>query len=67
MVGDAVPLLAQIIGVVDVFDALTTDRSYHTAIAPATALAVLAEEVQRGWRRPDLVATLGRTVTEPHD
>lgn len=63
LVGDAIPLLAQIIGVVDVFDALTVDRPYHTAIDPATALAVLAEEVTRGWRRPDLVDTLGRTVT----
>jgi putative two-component system response regulator len=62
LAGDAIPLLAQIIGVVDVFDALTTDRPYHSAIAPAAALAVLADEVTRGWRRPDLVETLGRTV-----
>ena len=28
-----VPLLAQIVGIVDVFDALTTDRPYHTAVS----------------------------------
>jgi putative two-component system response regulator len=55
LVGDAIPLLAQIIGIVDVYDALTTTRPYHQAVSSAEALAVLATEVQRGWRRADLV------------
>jgi len=55
--GDAVPLLAQIIGIVDVYDAITTDRPYRAAQTPDTAIAALRDEVDRGWRRRDLVET----------
>jgi putative two-component system response regulator len=53
--GDAVPLLAQIIGMVDVFDALTTDRPYRPALSVDTACAHLREDVRRGRRRADLL------------
>jgi putative two-component system response regulator len=53
--GNAIPLLAQIIGIVDVYDALTTTRSYRTALPPETAFAELRKEVALGWRRADLV------------
>lgn len=53
--GDEIPLLAQIIGIVDVYDAITTTRPYRSARSPEEALAALAEEVDRGWRRADLV------------
>ena len=59
---DAVPLLAQIIGVVDVFDALTTDRSYHRAVSSEAAFAILREEVTRGWRSADLVDAFARSL-----
>jgi putative two-component system response regulator len=59
--GDAIPLLAQIIGIVDVYDALTTDRSYHRAVTPAAALAELLKGVERGWYRRDLVDALAAT------
>lgn len=55
LAGDAIPLLAQIIGIVDVYDAMTTDRPYRTAMTPEEALAELHHEVERGWRRADLV------------
>jgi len=50
-----VPLLAQIIGIVDVFDALTSDRPYHTAVPPDYALDVVADEASKGWRDRSLV------------
>ena len=53
--GDAVPLLAQITSVVDVYDALTTDRPYRRALPQARAFAVLRDEATRGWKRPALV------------
>ena len=53
--GDEIPLLAQIIGVVDVYDAMTTNRPYRTARSSEDALDALALEVRRGWRRSDLV------------
>ena len=53
--GDDIPLLAQIMGVVDVYDALTTDRPYRPAMTPADACETLQREADRGWRRLDLV------------
>ena len=53
--GDAVPLLAQITGIVDVFDALTTSRPYKRAFPVEQAYAELAGEAARGWRDTDLV------------
>jgi putative two-component system response regulator len=52
---DDIPLLAQIIGLVDVFDAVTTQRPYQAARTVDQAISVLDEQVERGWRRPDLV------------
>jgi len=40
--GDEVPLSAQIVGIVDVYDALTTTRPYRPAFPPEAALATMA-------------------------
>ena len=53
--GEDIPLLAQIMSVVDVYDALTTDRPYRPAMSAADACAELEHEADRGWRRADLV------------
>jgi putative two-component system response regulator len=55
--GDSTPLLAQIMGIVDVFDALTSDRPYRPALPAERAAEELQSEVARGWRRRDLVST----------
>jgi putative two-component system response regulator len=55
LAGEEIPLLAQIMGVVDVYDALTTDRPYRPAMATEDACATLEQEAKRGWRRADLV------------
>jgi putative nucleotidyltransferase with HDIG domain len=51
--GDEVPLHAQIIGIADVFDALTTTRSYREAMSTDTAI----DEIERcrHWWREDVV------------
>jgi putative two-component system response regulator len=53
--GDAIPLLAQIIGIVDVFDAITTSRPYKAAASAERAFEELALEAARGWHQRDLV------------
>jgi putative two-component system response regulator len=61
--GDAIPLLAQIMGVVDVYDALTTERPYKPAWSPEFAFEELSREARRGWHCTALVdslAELGR-------
>lgn len=55
LAGDAVPLLAQIVSIVDTFEAITMGREYVAARPPEAALDVLRHEVHIGWRRPDLV------------
>jgi len=50
-----VPLLAQIVSVVDVFDALTTERPYRVARPTEEALQVLTDEADKGWRDRVLV------------
>lgn len=69
--GDAIPLLAQIIGIVDVFDAITTARPYKPAASAERAFEELAGETARGWHRRDLVdafTELGRQGLLPrHD
>ena len=53
--GDAIPLLAQIMGIVDVYDAITTTRPYKPAATSEQAYMELMQEAERGWRRMDLV------------
>jgi putative two-component system response regulator len=53
--GEQVPLLAEIVGITDVYDALTTDRSYRGAWTREAACAELARETALGKWRPDLV------------
>jgi putative two-component system response regulator len=50
-----VPLLAQIISTVDVFDALTTERPYRPARPCGEAFQVLTDEASKGWRDRVLV------------
>jgi putative two-component system response regulator len=55
LAGDGIPLLAQIVSVVDVFDALTTDRPYRKALSTTTAYRMMRQEAQGGWCPAPLV------------
>ncbi|MGH7537053.1 MAG: HD domain-containing phosphohydrolase [Gemmatimonadales bacterium] len=58
--GDQIPLGAQIIGIVDVYDALTTTRSYRPAMSHEQALVEM--EQCRRWWQPDVYATFVASV-----
>jgi cyclic di-GMP phosphodiesterase len=45
--GDDVPLLAQIVGIIDVYDALTSERPYRPALTSDEAVRHLLVEVER--------------------
>lgn len=62
--GDEIALLAQIMGIVDVYDALTNNRPYRQALSPEQAVAILREEVRAGWRDPDLVEAFVASLRE---
>jgi putative two-component system response regulator len=53
--GDAIPVTAQIMGIVDVYDAITTQRPYQRAKSIEDAVDMLRDQVMRGWRRKELV------------
>ncbi len=47
--GAQVPLTARILQITDIYDALTTDRPYRKALPKEKAIAIMREEVNRGW------------------
>jgi putative two-component system response regulator len=63
LAGADIPLLAQIISVVDLFDAVTTKRPYRAAQSAEHACAELRREVSSGWRSAHLVEVFIDLVT----
>jgi putative two-component system response regulator len=62
--GDEIPLLAQIISVVDVYDAVTTRRAYQQSRSGDQAIGILRSEVEKGWRDHDLVEEFVTLIAE---
>lgn len=52
--GREIPLLARVLQVVDIFDALTNPRPYKHAYTTVRALETLQEETDRGWRDKEI-------------
>jgi putative two-component system response regulator len=63
--GDAIPLPARILQIVDIYDALTTDRPYREAFSAGQALATLYEEAARGWLDMELVQIFAPVAAAP--
>ena len=55
--GEAIPLGARIISVVDVFDALHTERPYKAALPRSEAVSTLIRETDLGYWDPRVVET----------
>jgi putative two-component system response regulator len=53
--GTQIPLLARVMQIADIYDALISRRSYKPAYSPAKALETIREETRRGWRDPQIV------------
>ena len=62
LAGEDIPLLARIIQLADIYDALTTKRPYKHAFSPAEALRIMQEEAAKGWRDPRLMKTFAELV-----
>ena len=57
-------MTAPILQLVDVLDALTTDRLYRRALTPAGALQTLEAETRQGWWDPRVVEAFREVVAE---
>ena len=55
LAGEEIPLLARVLQVADIYDALTSPRPYKRALPGPQALEILEEEARGGWRDPRLV------------
>jgi putative two-component system response regulator len=60
--GEQIPLTVRIIQIVDVCDALTSDRSYRHCMSLPGALMVLYGEAERGWLDEALVSQYASLV-----
>ena len=58
--GENTPLFARIMQLIDIFDALTTERPYRRTDTPQAALAIMQQETARGWRDPALMTEFER-------
>jgi putative two-component system response regulator len=63
LVGEEIPLHARIIGIVDSFDALTTDRTYRKALPPEVAMDIIERETNEGLWDPELFKILQEVVS----
>jgi len=63
LVGDAIPMAARVLQIVDIFDALTTERPYKKALSTKDALQTMREEIAKGWWDPHVFAQFERVVS----
>jgi cyclic di-GMP phosphodiesterase len=62
--GDEIPQSVRIVTVADIFDALTSERSYRRRLKAGTAFEILDEGVSKGWWDPRVVEVLRESVAE---
>ncbi len=55
LIGESIPKLAQIFQILDIYEALTSQRPYKQAFTPQEAVEILTEEAEKGWRNVKLV------------
>ncbi len=60
--GEEVPVTARVLQVVDVYDALTSDRPYRRAASKAVGLETLDSEARAGWWDPEIVRAFREVV-----
>jgi putative two-component system response regulator len=62
LVGEEIPFLAQVFQIIDIYDALTHERPYKRAFTPQESIEMLFQEVDRGWRSPELMQIFAEFV-----
>ncbi|UKO99045.1 response regulator [Nostoc sp. UHCC 0870] len=57
-----IPYIAQVFQVIDIYDALTSERPYKKAFTPEEALCIMLDETESGWRNPKLMQQFAEFV-----
>lgn len=60
--GREIPILARIMTIVDIYDALTTTRSYRKRLPQKVALEILWEEANKGWWDKDILGAFAEWI-----
>jgi len=60
--GEQIPLAVRVLQVVDVYDALSTQRPYKPALSAAAAFDVMKSEVKKGWWDPEVLAAFEKLI-----
>lgn len=66
LAGKDIPLLARVMTIVDIYDALTTTRSYRKRLPSGVALEILWEEANKGWWDKEILAEFTDFVRAGH-
>jgi len=61
--GEEIPLTARILQIVDVYDALATQRPYKRALSNAETLEIMEDETKKGWWDPHIFGEFKQLVT----
>jgi putative two-component system response regulator len=54
LAGSEIPLLARVFQIIDIYDALASERPYKTAFSRERIIDIFQEEAGKGWRDPEL-------------
>ena len=60
--GEQIPLTARVLQIVDVYDALTTERPYKRALSIEEALRMMRKEIKKGWWDPKVFDAFERMM-----
>jgi putative two-component system response regulator len=55
LAGEQIPYLARVFQILDIYDALASERPYKGSLSTEEIIAMFEEETQNGWRDPVLV------------
>lgn len=62
LAGNDIPLVARIMTIVDIYDALTTTRSYRKSLPQEVAFDIMWDEAKKGWWDKDVLREFEKMV-----